>query len=291
MPRARMAAAARVAAAAALAAAAVACATVAPLTLPAGPWAAEPGGADLLARATSACRGVRTLTAEIAIRGQVGSQKIRGRVIAGFERGGSARLEAPAPFGAPVFVLSARANRATLWLPRDGRIVRDAPVEDVLEAIAGLRRSSDDLLGLLAGCLAGTAPAASGGAERGPSGWMRVPLQDAAVAFLRFDKSAWRLAAGYRGATATEPAWQVAYEGFTSAFPDVVRISRTPGPAPQPGVQSTLNLQVSQRETNVDIDARAFDPLAAPGATPMTLDELRQAGPLADRASLSETGR
>ena len=144
----------------ALALGAAACATAATIRLPDGPWADEPSAAGAFESASAACRGVRTLTAELGVRGKAGRSKIRGRVLAGFERGGSLRLEAPAPFGAPVFILVSRANRATLLLPRDRRILRDVAVDDVLDAITGLRRSSDDVLALLAGCLAADAASA-----------------------------------------------------------------------------------------------------------------------------------
>jgi hypothetical protein len=278
------------AAAGVLAAMTAGCAAVAPLTLPGGSWAPEPGGDAALASATAACGGVRTLTAEIAIRGQVGGQRLRGRVLAGFERGGAIRLEAPAPFGAPFFILTARADRGTLWLPRDRRLLRDAPVADILDAIVGLRRSSDDLLGLLAGCLAAARPVASGdGARRNPAGWLMATLEDGTVAYLRRDGSTWRLQAGHREAAANASSWSVNYERFAPTFPDLVRIS-TVAPAGTPGPGAVLSLEVSQRETNTPIDARAFEAVAAPDARPMTLDELRRTGPLADRAGAPGSG-
>lgn len=256
----------------------------APPKLPGGPWAPDPGGAAHFESATAACRGVRTLTAEISVRGRVGGQRLRGRVLAGFERGGSVRLEAPAPFGAPVFILSARANRGTLWLPRDRRILRDAPVADVLDAIVGLRRSSDDLLGLLSGCLAGRMPAAAAAADvrRNGEGWLMVSLPDDTTAFLKQEGSIWRLLAGHREDPAGASSWSASYERFVGAFPGVVRLS-TARPGSDASPDALLSLEVSQRETNTAIDARAFDALAAPDAVPMTLDELRRTGPLADR--------
>jgi hypothetical protein len=264
-----------------LALGAAACATGATIRLPEGPWVPDPLAADAFRSASAACAGVRTLTAEIAVRGRAGQAKVRGRVLAGFERGGALRLEAPAPFGAPIFILVSRANRATLWLPRDRRVLRDASVEDVLDAITGLPRSSDDVLALVAGCLtADVTPAGQG--ESAPGGWMRVELSAGTRAFLARDGGAWRIAAGSRDAGPGGGSWSVSYSAFISGFPGSVIVRHEPSGGPAAGATS-LTLLVSQLETNVPIDARAFDVAVPADAQPLTLDELRQSGPLADR--------
>jgi hypothetical protein len=256
-----------------------ACATAGTIRLPDGPWADDPASSGAFESASAACRGVRTLTAELAVRGTAGASKVRGRVLAGFERGGSLRLEAPAPFGAPVFILVARANRATLLLPRDRRILRDVAVEDVLDAITGLRRSSDDVLALLTGCL--TADAGGDGAgQRSPGGWLRVGVGGGITAFLAPDGSRWRVAAGQGGDGAAGSAWTVSYAAFASGFPGAVTIRQEAGSGE---AATALTFHVSQLETNVPIDARAFDVIVPPGTQPLTLEELRQSGPLADR--------
>jgi hypothetical protein len=268
----------------AVAASAAACATVTPILLPAGPWVPDAGGQAITAAAMSACRGVRRLTAEVVVRGQVGGAKIRGRVLAGFERGGALRLEAPAPFGAPIFVLASRQNRAVLWLPRDHRVVRDAPVEDVLDAIAGLRQTSDDLLSLLTGCLTAAGPAAAGDVRRNAQGVLMTTLQDGTVAYLQRTGTDWRLTAGTRESRADGQSWSVSYADFSTAFPATIRMWRTAQPVSGEPLRSALVLQVSQMETNVSLESRAFDIAVPTDAVPMTLEELRQAGPLADRA-------
>jgi len=262
---------------------------MAPPKAPDGPWTADPDGAAILESATAPCRGVRTLTAEIAVRGRVGGSHLRGRVLAGFERGGSLRLEAPAPFGAPIFILTARQNRATLWLPRDRRILRDAPVEDVLAAIVGLRRSSDDLLGLLSGCLIATTSAAPGDVRRNGTGWLMAALPDDTTAFLTRDGSTWRLRAGHRAAASGVSSWSASYERFAGAFPDLVRIWTGPS-AGDATAGAVMSLEVSQRDTNTGVDPRAFDAVTAKDATAMTLDELRRTGPLADRTGGGGSG-
>jgi hypothetical protein len=266
----------------ALALGAAACATAATIRLPDGPWADEPSAAGAFESASAACRGVRTLTAELGVRGKAGRSKIRGRVLAGFERGGSLRLEAPAPFGAPVFILVSRANRATLLLPRDRRILRDVAVDDVLDAITGLRRSSDDVLALLAGCLAADA-ASAGTGQRSSGGWLRVGLTGGVTAFLASDGGGWRVAAGQGEPGAAGAAWSVSYAAFASGFPGAVTIRQEAGSG---APETALTFQVSQLETNVPIDPRAFELIVPQDSQPLTLDELRQSGPLADRGNV-----
>ena len=259
-----------------------ACATAATIRLPEGPWAPDPLAAEAFESASAACRGVRTLTAEIAVRGRAGQARVRGRVLAGFERGGALRLEAPAPFGAPIFILVARANEATLWLPRDRRVLRGAPVEDVLEAITGLPRSSDDVLALLSGCLSSDL-AAAGPGESGPGGWLAMSLAGGIRAFLARDGANWRIAAGHRDAGAGTAAWSVSYAAFSSGFPGSVTIRQDPTGGGQSA--TALTFEVSHVEANVPLDTRAFDVVIPADAQPLTLEELRQSGPLADRGS------
>ena len=74
----------------------------------------------------------------MAMSGKAGTMKLRGRVDAGFEAPARARLEGIAPFGKPVFVLVADGGRGTLVLPREDRVLRDAPPEQIVEALAGV---------------------------------------------------------------------------------------------------------------------------------------------------------
>ena len=176
---------------------AAACATL-PVRVPEGPSRplAAPDAVTIFVQASAICRGVRTLTAEIGLSGRVGSRKLRGRVLAGFERSGSLRLEAPAPFGAPVFILAARANQSVLWFPRDKRVLRDAAVADVLEAMTGMRWQPDDLLAVLTGCLVSDPQTAATEAKRFESGWIAMSLSGGAEAFMRRERQQWRIVGG-----------------------------------------------------------------------------------------------
>jgi hypothetical protein len=258
------------------------CATAGGIRLPSGPWTPDPRAAEAFQSAAAHCAGIRALTAEIAVRGRAGRARIRGRVLAGLERGGALRLEAPAPFGAPIFILASRGERATLWLPRDRRVLRDVPVHEVLGAITGLPRSSDDLLALVAGCLSADARPAGPG-EGGPAGWMAMDLEGGIRAFLSRQGQAWRIAAGHRSASPGGPAWSVSYASFSVGFPGSITVSQDPADGSAAAV--LLTLQVSQLEANVPIDPKAFDVAIPADAVPLTIEELRQAGPLADKGS------
>ncbi|MDO8837247.1 MAG: hypothetical protein Q7V01_16710 [Vicinamibacterales bacterium] len=252
-----------------------------PVRVPAGPWTPDDRARAAFEDATRACRGIRTFSAEVAVAGRAAGGRVRGRLIAGFERPGRIRLEGVAPFGAPAFILAARDERAVLVLPRERRVLAGAQTRDVLEALAGLRRSGDDLLALLGGCVV-SAPDSSGGSVN-PSGWLSLDLGAGLSAFLRRDGGAWRLIRGLqRGDAASMPPWMVEYREFVSEFPSVVRLQEgAAGPA-----ATDLELRVSQRDVNVAIPAAAFDLAVPAGYEPMSLDELRGRGPLADPAAV-----
>ena len=216
----------------------------------------------------AACTGVRTLTAEIGMSGRAGRQRLRGRVVAGFARPASMRLEAVAPFGAPAFILVARGENATLLLPRDEpRVLRGAKPEDILGALTGVAFGPADLQAILTGCVV-PAPQAMD-ARRHANGWASIDLSDGATLYAEPAGGAWRLRAAKR------PGWQIEYATWSGDFPQTVRLTST-----QPNVSVDLTAALSQIETNKDLEDAAFNVNVPPGAEPVTLDELREAGPL-----------
>ena len=60
--------------------------------------------------AAAQCPGLQTLTAEIGLSGRAAGERLRGRLIAGFGEPDAMRIEAVAPFGAPLFVIASRAD-------------------------------------------------------------------------------------------------------------------------------------------------------------------------------------
>src|SRR4051812_41876835 len=123
------------------------------IALPADSGAPLPDFAAVHAELSRTCSGIRTLTAELSLSGRAGDQKLRGRVVAGFERPASMRLEGVAPFGPPAFILVARGADATLLLPRDQRVVRGTSPEEILGALTGVSLAPADLQAMLTGCV------------------------------------------------------------------------------------------------------------------------------------------
>ena len=117
------------------AAVATACGAPSRVVLPDGPGTPLADPATLLEAATVTCRAVDTITAEAAMSGRVGGERVRGRLLLGADRRGRLRLEAVAPFGAPLLVLAASERGTTLVLPRDGRVLEGAALDDVLDAL------------------------------------------------------------------------------------------------------------------------------------------------------------
>lgn len=215
-----------------------------------------------------ACGGVRTLSAELALTGRAAGQRIRGRVIAGFSRPAAMRLEAVAPFGQPLFILAARGRSAVLLLPRDQRVVREAAAADILGAITGVTFGPADLQAILTGCVTPDAVAVSGRLHRGDV--VAMTLADGATIFARRrDGGRLELRAAHRD------GWQIEYPAWQGRFPSRVRLRSTA--APPVDVTATL----TQLETNLDIPPEAFT-VDVPGtAREMTVEDLREAGPLA----------
>ena len=238
-----------------------------PIELPSGPSTvlADPG--EPFVAATDGCGDLRTLTAEMGLSGRAGGQRVRGTLLAGLARGGRLRLEALAPFGQPVFILVARDDRATLLLTRDERVVSDVGTAAVLDAIAGLRFSGDDLLAIVTACApVGVAPVS---ARRFAGGWTAITLEDDTVMYVRDSEAGPVVTAVERAGVTVE------YEGRSGRLPGRVRL-QTAGAAGQPGAALELSLQ--QVETNVELGPEVFEVRVPERAVPMTIEELRRTG-------------
>jgi hypothetical protein len=240
------------------------CGGPARLDLPAGGGRPEPEATARFEDATADCRDCRTLTAEVRLSGTVDGRRVGGTIVVGTDAAGGVRLEAPAPFGAPVFVLAARPGAARLVLPRERRYVDAPDAAALLDAVAGLRLSGADLHALLTGC--GVAAATPSGGERFPSGWIAVPLAPDAVAWLRDGVRPPRLAAMARAGL------QVEYVHFAGAWPSSVRVFASATR------DARLALRLSQVEVNAPITPEAFEVALPPGAAPMSLAELGASG-------------
>jgi hypothetical protein len=218
-----------------------------------------------------ACRGARTLTAELALSGHAGRTRLRGRVVAGFERPAAMRLEGVAPFGPPAFILVARGGDATLLLPREERVVTGASPEDVLGALTGVALAPADLHAVLTGCVLPD-PTPRGGRVHA-NGWASIDLDGSAVLYLRRVNGSWQPQA------ATRQGWNVQYSMWQGDFPRVVVLRS------MSGLDVEISAAVSQLEANVPLAAAAFTVTVPPGTGRLTLEELRDAGPLRDASA------
>ena len=241
------------------------------MKLPAGAGVPASDAADALAQATAACRAIRTLTAEIAISGSAGGGRVRGRLLAGVAAPASVRLEAVAPFGPPVFIFVATNDDATLLLPRDDRALQHGRPDAVLDAVAGVPLTAEDLHQTLTGC----APALSQpqGRSLGPD-WrvlMSSAEQMTPTLYLHREAGAqsWRLVALVRTAATGRP-WRAEYRNFQNGLPRSIHLASG-------DLDFNLTLALSQVETNVPLGDDVFRLEIPPFADPITVDELRRA--------------
>lgn len=247
--------------------ASAACGSPAP-TLPSEGGTPFPDVGGAYAAATAQCRGVRTLSAELALSGRAGGSSLRGRILGGFADPGKVRLEAPAPFGRPVFTLVIDGSTATLVLNRERRVVRGAPPAALVEALAGVPLGPDALRAVIAGC-GFTADQVTAG-ESYPGGWLTGQDGETRIWLRRVD-DAWRLAASARGGV------EVRYEEFAAGRPSLIRLRQ---PAATATAETNLALRLSQVDINVPLEDKVFVVEVPDDTTPLSLEELRRSGPL-----------
>ncbi len=235
------------------------------MSLPSDAGSPLPAFAQVHGEVSAACRTVRTLTVELSLTGRAGAGRLSGRVVSGFEQPGSMRLEGVAPFGPPAFILVARGGVAKLVLPRENRVLSEASADEVLGALTGVALAPADLQAILTGCVTSAPVAAGGRLHQG--GWASIDLDGGAIVYLRREGAVWRVRAARRG------DWQLDYPTWQGAFPRVVRLRSGAG-------MVDLEATLSQLEANIDLDPAAFEVAAPPGARAITLEQLRDAGPL-----------
>jgi hypothetical protein len=178
-------------------------------------------------------------------------------------------LEAPAPFGAPLFVLAATGNDATLLLPRDRRVLEHGQPRQVLEAVAGVPLEPADLRVTLTGCDSGSPDVVN--ARAFGDSWRMIPGSRELYLHRQHGAESWKLVSVVqRGAD----GWRADYREFLNDLPrDISLVSLEPG-------RFNLRLALSQVEVNVTLEPSTFRVTIPPGTEPLTLNELRTAGPL-----------
>jgi hypothetical protein len=246
------------------------------LKLPAGPRMPATDAAAVIDQATAACRAISTITLEMSVRGSVGGQRLRGRLSAGLASPASARLEALASIGQPVFFFVATNSDATIYLPRDQQVARGRP-DALLEAVAGVPLDASSLRLVVTGCV--NMPNVAGMQSIGDD-W-RVTSDGSDEVYFRRDRTSasWRVAATVRrGATAPSTSlsagWRADYANFDSGLPRTIRLVSTPAG------RFDLQLELSQVELNAPLGPEVFQVQVPPSAATISVDELRRSGPL-----------
>jgi hypothetical protein len=248
------------------------------MQLPTGAGTPAPDAREALDQALTTCRSIRTISAEVAVSGKVANRGLRGRLLAGLAAPSSAYIEAPAPFGAPMFIFGAEGNDATLLLPRDRRVLQHGRPADVLEAIAGVPLAPDGLREALTGCSTdGEVEAAQQIGDR----WRVVPGAEERYLFRDRPDDPWRLVAVKHRQTGSAE-WRAEYDDFEGGMPRTIRLVSADLR------RFNLKLSLSQVELNVPLEPGTFRIQVPPGTTPISLDELRDSGPLAEPSSSNE---
>jgi hypothetical protein len=239
------------------------------MKLPEGPGAPASDISTAFDQATSTCRGVSSLTAEINVSGSIAGERMRARLVTGVAKPASARLEAYA-FGQPVFIFVATDPEGTLLLTRDQRLLEHERPSQILEAIAGVPLDAAELREALLGCSTIASPE---GRSLGDD-WRLVASQSSDIYLHRDSRSGpWHVVAAVHHAP-SQPAWRAEYKDFSGNLPRDVRfVSRDSS-------RFDLRLQLSQVELNPDLASAAFQVNVPSGAQRITLDELRRQGPL-----------
>jgi hypothetical protein len=244
------------------------------MKLPQEPGVPASDGVAILAQATMACRGIQTLSAEISVGGRVGGRGMRrARLLVGVRAPASVYLDAPAPFGASAFIFAAVDDQGTLLLPRDRRVLERGRPAEVLEAITGVPLSPFELRQTLTGC----APALDAAEARQVGDQWRI-IRAASEWYLyraRPDQP-WRLVAAVHRGGGRE--WRVEYREFRGDLPRALRLSS----ADANGFDLTITL--ADLDLNVPLEPDIFRPRVPAGYAPISLEDLRRAGPMAEQS-------
>ena len=233
--------------------------------LPAGNGTPFPGFESVYAEATAGCRDAKSVGAELRLSGRAGDQRLRGTISADLLAPASVRLVG-VYLSRPIFYLVARGPSGTLLLPRDNRVVRNAPPAEIIEALAGVALTPAELRAAIAGCALGTAAPTNG--RMFSNDWAAVDA-GGHVTYLRRIDGRWHVAGAVR-----DPL-TLLYTDFKAGRASTIHVRAAAG--------ADITLRVSQLEINTEIPDNAFELNIPADVVPLTLEELRRAGPLGER--------
>jgi hypothetical protein len=234
---------------------------------PTGPSTPAPEAAAAWQTATARCRGVRTAHATMRLVFRAGPRRFPAVMLGAAFDGDARAMALEARVGsAAFFVLGGTADQATLVL-RDGRYVR-APAADIVAALIDVRLEPGRLLAILTGCLTPT-PEFRQAVRRDRV--LEVTADDAVAYLEQSTEGGWRVRAG------SFDSLDVDYGTPGPSWPRSVEI-RSRAETSKPAMSITISrLEITQ--PNESIDPSVFQPVLPPGATSISLAELRAAGP------------
>jgi outer membrane lipoprotein-sorting protein len=236
------------------------------ISLPSDPGTPFPDFAAVHAQVSAVCRSAKTMTAELALSGRAGPDRLRGRVHAGFARPDSMRLEGVAPFGPPAFILVSRDRTATLVLPRESSVLRGQQADEILGALVGVALGPADVFAIVTGCVV-PSPMPTGGRLHA-NGWASIALDGGAELYLQ-------RAANWEVRAAKRNGWQLEYPEWRGQFPPTVRLI-----SDAQTVNVDVRAAIDQIQANTDLDANTFNVDVPADARTVTIEQLRDAGPL-----------
>jgi hypothetical protein len=253
----------------------------APLTtlmaLPPGPGVPATDADQALRTATAACGKVATFSAEVGLHGSVAGRRIpRGHLTVALGAAASARIEALAPFGSPIFVFVARDDDTTLLLARDNRVLEHGRPDAVLEALTGVPLDAAGLRTTLTGC----AVAPDWRQARQFSDDVMTMPDGTGELYLRRGPHAgpWQIAVAIHHDIGGAE-WRAEYRDRQDGLPRSIHLA-----ASDRG-RFDLALSLSQVDVNAPLEAGVFRIQIPSAATPITLDELNEVGPLGGAGS------
>jgi hypothetical protein len=216
------------------------------------------------ADATKECSTVDRYNAEIRPSGRAGGSRVRGSLALAVTSTGLIGVEAK--YGPQsIFDLKGTADRATLWLPLERRVVT-APAAQILNALVGLDIDPVRLLAVLTGCVA-VDRELSRAVRVGQ--WLRLETTDNTTVFVAETPGERRVVA------ADFDRLSIEYGPLVGGMPSRLTIATTPGRAP------VVNLTFAIKDVlrNPDLSAEAFRVVVPADAVPASVSDLRPLGP------------
>jgi hypothetical protein len=235
--------------------------------------APAPDAAAVWMTTSASCRGLTGVQAALGLTGRIREQRIPGLAGATLYLAASSTgdigLEARVA-AQLLFRLGGTAERATLYLPSDNRVVTGRAA-DIVDALVGISLAPERLLAVLGGCVT-RADRVDRAVRHGSI--LEVVTPDATV-FLAERDGAWAVRAGQADEMTID------YRRNGTALRDIALQSP---PGGRDGV--SISLRVKQIDLAPTLAPALFTVVVPDGAAPMTVDELRTSG-LVDRGDQS----